>query len=248
MPLVMWSGGHDSTLALFKTLKENADSHDGKPVETLVVRHDQLHDVKLKAEDSARKRIKDALGSRNMTFNEMFVNMTSKGNCGISAPHGVPQAALWVMTGGMYVGDGDKLVCGYIKGDDALRADTAVRKLFDALMVTLGKKAELVFPLEDMDKPQVLNDLERAGLVEYCWTCETPNAAGEPCGTCLPCAHLDAAWYTLRKARKWNTERLTKRAFDRPVEVKESEPLKELSDEGEPAKALAEGGEHETSG
>ena len=53
--------------------------------------------------------------------------------------------------------------------------------------------SNLLFPTEWDEKSAVVEELNREGLLKYCWTCEWPTQNSMACGNCVPCKHMASA-------------------------------------------------------
>lgn len=217
MTVVCWSGGHDSTVALLRLARQS--SWD-KPVKALAICHPQV--AAAKENRAARVAIVERLRklghfvicqevtiSHKTAFEwkEVFKPQDKRAfYCEPSA--GTLQPILWIPTACMYLDEEEDLHMGYIRGDDIWHYRESVCYLFNNIQSLQYKKGKLVFPLEWEKKEDIIDELEKAGLLDLCWTCEAPKD-GAACRKCSPCRKL---WQAHKLHDKMKAEQ---RAADR---------------------------------
>lgn len=201
LSLVCWSGGHDSTLALLQLARKACWAN---PVKALAITHSQV----LGAEENrnARKAILNWMKANGyfVIYQEVQIKHTKGYEWNDTrVPHakrtftcensgGIMQPQLWIATASLYLDESEDLHMGYIRGDDVWHYREWMCDLFYNLKTLMHKKGDLQFPLEWMEKYEVIDQLKACGLLDLCWTCEAPDK-GKPCGKCAPCKKLDAA-------------------------------------------------------
>ncbi len=202
-PLILFSGGLDSTFLLFDRLK-----HHGN-VDVLYADGGQ-HIVKIHAEKLAREKIITALEKHTP---HRVINRYEVGKIGHAEADGVlklpsihrPQqtswflAALFTINPEIHTG----VEIGNVLGDDNLGYVADLSKAWHHLMraTRLGcfhyEPPAMRFPIMEFDKSRCWNALPE-DVRELVWTCETPKwgpnnegaNAAIPCGICVPCRTL----------------------------------------------------------
>jgi 7-cyano-7-deazaguanine synthase in queuosine biosynthesis len=207
MSLICWSGGHDSTLALLQLARKASSDN---PVKALAIVHPQI----LAAEENraARKAILAWMKAQGyfVIYQEVQIKhkkgyewndsriphakrvITCENN------HGAMQPQIWISTASLYLDKDEDLHMGYIRGDDVWHYREWVCDLFYNLKTLMYKTGSLQFPLEWTEKYEVIDQLKACGLLDLCWTCETP-IKGQPCGGCSPCEKL---WQAKQVSKK----------------------------------------------
>jgi 7-cyano-7-deazaguanine synthase in queuosine biosynthesis len=72
------------------------------------------------------------------------------------------------------------------------RRSMQIREQMPALSGRQGRQVEWLSPLAGMDKAEIVAAMPD-GLLELCWWCRTPDAAGRPCHDCHTCRQVDPA-------------------------------------------------------
>ncbi len=194
MSLVCWSGGCDSTLALFDLCKKSTEA---KPVRVVSVRHNQVGAAHAQAK--ARKAILAELRRRHYHIEAAEVRMTTQGQFR-AINGGTVQPVLWLSAVLPFLSGlkREKLVLGYIKEDGIWHYKSHLLHAFDYLCEMLGRsKSELVLPLEWTPKTEIITRLRKAGLYKLTHSCEKPQK-GKPCGKCACCQERRTAEWQLR--------------------------------------------------
>lgn len=217
--LYCWSGGCDSTLALYDALREQrvwtqkgkmvgevrsiAFSHPNVPAQT------QQRNARLSLLREFRRR---GLVTRHI---EAVVGESKRGPlyeaaAPIKTKWGSVQTQFWLGFATPFLFDGEDLVIGWHGGELDNQADVVTA--FDALQRIGDKKGSLQFPLREQTYYSVVSQLKDANLLDLCWTCEGFDAAtarrinlptrqiraGRPCGHCRKCVELKTALWQLR--------------------------------------------------
>lgn len=190
IPLVLLSGGLDSTFAFYREMvKGNCDV---LYVDTNVMQK------KRKAERLARENIVNIVEklTGNRVLERHFVDVTDTYKYGIEAK-AFEQPIMW-LTGAMVKvkpSRHSKVVISYVVGDQILSELHNLHKAWEALGVVT--KAEQVppleFPLRFHTKLMLLEEMPKE-LIGKTWTCEIPGTTNEDghmvydeCGECIPC-------------------------------------------------------------
>ena len=201
--IVVWSGGADSTRLLHEwSLKGSA----ANPVHAISITHNCIgYDGQADRERESRAKIKDYLISigRNIKFHEIEVRVPECiHNIGSTMGFGVHQANIWLGNIMPYLGDdNNKIVFGYIQGDDFFHYRHHVTNIIQQLSYISGSSAKVEYPLEWESKEDVLRYLYRNNLIDMVWWCEFPEG-NKPCGNCSSCHRHDQALYILRNKYK----------------------------------------------
>lgn len=217
LKLVCWSGGCDSTLALFEALgRQHVWFVDGEPrpeVRSIAITQPNVPAGREQAR--ARRRLLRELRSRGFTWNHLEVaiaqGVRERGRVRFwGQPRKMPdapiQSAFWIGVAPPYLEQDEDLVLGWVQGE--LDNQDRVRAAFDALQRMQGKTGALELPHATTAKAAVLDRLRAARLLELCWYCEGirprdvsiagPDVIGvlrdgRPCGQCNSCIdHLTA--------------------------------------------------------
>lgn len=186
VPLLLFSGGLDSTFMLQTALMEG-------DVETLYVSGAQCPN-KVKKELAARKRIIDKLERicKHRVRRDHVIQMENLLD-GSTPDHKFVQPMAWIY-GALKVSDGgdrhSELRIGYVNGDSIMVNLQNVLAVWDqAQHFTKWHPLPLVFPLMYMHKDDILHRLN-PHVWEDVWVCEMPKRKGAghtACGSCRPC-------------------------------------------------------------
>lgn len=187
-PLLLFSGGLDSTYLLYDLLQRS-------PVDVLYCDGGQ-HPLKILAERIARKKIIEAIEALGAPFKVR--NQYTADRFSLSQNPSVlfQQPPAWIF-GALSQIEADKhssLEVGYVSGDCALTYRHEMTRAWEALNeMCLSEKIPLRMPLMRHTKGEVLSALP-SELRALVWVCETPQLEEggespnvEPCGHCLPC-------------------------------------------------------------
>ena len=163
--LVMWSGGCDSTLVLYRDAR---DSTPNKPARALRIIHPQL--PANTQQQIARERIKREFVDRHLPVEYTEVSFTNKGDACIGD---FRQSALWISIGALHIRENENMLLGYIRSDTIWHSKWTLG-LFTALVNEMrAPGCQLLFPLEWKTKQDVIQELKEAKLVGLCWSCDS---------------------------------------------------------------------------
>lgn len=213
-PLVLWSGGVDSTAICDEFVKE------GKRFDVLYVNGGQGA-LKTKAELNAIREIMEYWESttydrRPPTVVEAKSNVTFA----YSPSGGFRQAIAWIVAA-LEVVDPTKhseVIIGYIAGDQILTELHAVQQAWKYMWAVgkIGPVVPIIFPLKYVTKVNVIATLPPE-LYTLTWVCEIPrNPHGDttilPCGECPGCVNREVEAFRYLKVfgkaigpDKWTT-------------------------------------------
>lgn len=191
---VVWSGGCDSTKALYSILNQLKNREDTRKVITYSFKHWQVSDVKMAKESEARSNFIKYCKDKDLPLGICNEIEIPKQTISIGRD-ACPQAAMWLSHVIPLIPDDSIVVCGYIKGDDFFNYDVFNNwaKIFIGLTNLYGKKAFPFFPLKYVSKEYVIEDLKRDDILKYTWHCECPNFDGTECNHCGPCIKFKMA-------------------------------------------------------
>jgi 7-cyano-7-deazaguanine synthase in queuosine biosynthesis len=214
--LVLWSGGCDSTLALYEALssqkiwavkQRNVKEIEQRPdVCALSIVH---HAIDCQGEQRrAREALKKEFKRRGLVCNYYDLEVRGTFTPSTGSGGGSPQGRLWLSVATPYLwGDDQDLVLGWHKGE--LDRIAEFRALFDALQRLGGKTGRLEFPLAHYDRRWILYALKEYGLLDLCWYCEYRGEGSHnkpprkllkaPCGTCEKCMDFEAARWSIKE-------------------------------------------------
>lgn len=192
--IVIWSGGADSTLLLCEWASYRSRHGYGDIIALTVTHHSMCNKDQFRCQVKAQREFKKfakAKGWNNIKYKTVRIGGTAK-NTG-------RQAFLWATQLMPYFSDGDYVGWGYTAFDDGfwhfsnefmdiLKAGNSYRRI----------EVEHKFPLEYLNKLDVIKGLRRHKVPPSCiWTCEKPKN-GRPCGACKKCIELFCACKELR--------------------------------------------------
>lgn len=176
--LVCWSGGRDSTLLLHNLLSE-----EDTIVRAISIIHEQVDDERQK---EARTKIKEKLVNKFREFTSFEVTISfDEGSPGAYVDNGLIQPVLWIPTASTFLKNEEDLYVGYIRGDDVWHARYQITEIFKNIQYIMGKSGDIKFPLEPMNKADVILELSRTGLLHDTWFCQENGPI--PCGKCSSC-------------------------------------------------------------
>lgn len=174
--LVLWSGGCDSTLTLLWALQaKNAQ------VRTISLIHPQLGaNVE---QTAAREKLKKKLEKKYGKFESLEFSLGD----GHINQYGMVQPVMWITNAAMTLSKHEDLLVGYIQGDDVWHYRSEILTMFRTCQKLTGKKGEILFPLEWLDKGEVIRYLHEERLLKDTFWCEHPKRIGRSCGKCSSC-------------------------------------------------------------
>jgi 7-cyano-7-deazaguanine synthase in queuosine biosynthesis len=184
-PLVLWSGGFDSTCLVIEKLQEG-------DIDVMYVRlenNERMQRREKKAIGKLKILIKDAnlKGSviNEFSFGYEYIDITK----GMFALPGLwLQAAVYLVNPQVH----SEINIGYVKGDDAWHYKSQIQKVYKSLLALVCDSQDVVplkFPYEWYTKADILAGMESfmynkqmMNLIYYC-----ENGAKSPCGSCGSC-------------------------------------------------------------
>ena len=101
--------------------------------------------------------------------------------------YGMVQPVMWITNAAMTLLEDEDLLVGYIQGDQVWHYRTEVLTIFQTCQKLTGKRGEILFPLEWVDKGEVIRYLHEEGLLKDTFWCERPKSIGRSCGECSSC-------------------------------------------------------------
>lgn len=191
VPLVLWSGGLDSTYLVWSNIS-NQNVIDTLYVE--ITNNEEMTDYEHTAIKNLKKSFKK---EQYLGFirNELTYVIPSKPDCKLI----LPQAAIWT-DAILWMFDPEKhshVEIGYIKDDDFWHYKEAIQELQKNLFSTFREQEiEVQFPLEWMSKSEIIDIYKSREigpeLLKKIHYCETSK---KPCGKCPSCKrHLTAIY------------------------------------------------------
>lgn len=179
LPLVMFSGGLDSTMMLSRMLKETQ-------VDVMYVSGPQ-GTAKSRKEEEARAAILLWMdNNRPYPVRSVIDFRLPEGDMQRGTKYG--QVLPWLY-GGMATANGRQhtsLAIGYVMGDDITEHLVNLEKAWDLLSnVSKSEPVKLTFPLRNTTKQQLLQEIP-SDLYKLIWYCEIPKE-GKACGRCEAC-------------------------------------------------------------
>lgn len=187
--VVVWSGGMDSTLVLDRVCSANIN----KCIWAHAVNWDMLNNLKVFKEKEARKNYLSY--AKKKGYNIAHRTIIVKANMG--APDlGLAQCLAWFSYVIPYLPKKSKVYLGYHSADDFWEKVNEVEAYVKSAAVIGGREITLVYPLQYMDKCEILEEFRLRKIPLSCfWTCENPKSKMFSCGRCTPCIKLKTAKY-----------------------------------------------------
>lgn len=183
-PIVIWSGGVDSTLVLAQLLKEGTDVYTGY----IKLANNKR---KTKRELKVRKKIKKIMKCypgkiiEDRIFDNININHSS-----LKVYGQFNQPPLWALGSAYLSKECSEVIFGYVKGDDFWGIynsfELAFKSLYEIIYTGRSETPKVSFPLKWDNKHRVYQDAIKEPWFPYCWTCENPKKK-KPCCDCLPC-------------------------------------------------------------
>lgn len=187
IPLILFSGGLDSTYLLWKQLQKG-------PCDVLYVTGDQFP-AKVIAEKEARMstltQLNGTMEYQVRTEIEVEVNTATKR--AFHNHHKFSQPSRWLMGAMLAISSGhhSELQIGYCQGDQIIAELEGIKQCWQLLQSfsNVGTPVPVVFPAVFQPKWRMLEELP-APLLKHVWICETPlldTSVIKSCGNCQPC-------------------------------------------------------------
>lgn len=160
-----------------------------------IARHPNLLRAQLKAEAVARVNYLNFARSKGYWIKhegiEFSGSFDAKGPKGEGPPG---QMWIWLTAISQCVADDDVAMFAYIKPDAMWHYKHEFVGAFEAIMALKGVEATVKFPFEWKAKKDILGDLKKAKVPDYCWwSCERPRGDGSRCGRCHKCVEIREA-------------------------------------------------------
>lgn len=210
LPLILFSGGLDSSYLLQEKLKEGN-------VEILYVRS-ALNEIKMEEEIKRRENIIKILEEKtgNKVRDRHLVDLGSA-PFGEIADQKFTQPAMW-LNGALIASDSRKhseLCVGYVNGDSIMFDVGHIHNAWHSLqsVCKTNQVIPIVFPLAYQYKQDILRFLEPS-VTRLIWYCEMPVknkfvdgndielSKVRPCGNCTPCVTMATTLFKWRKINK----------------------------------------------
>lgn len=188
--IVIWSGGADSSLVLWKKLLEcNRTSNDSVCAISFIP--DFIHEKKRKSEEIARERFKKKAKQHKYHFEHHTIKLEST----IELTGRLPQQITWTCLSTLYAPKEAIVSFGYHQGDDFWRISSYAQQVRININGAMGKNIDFEFPLSCTRKYEIIDEINKYGLSKCFWTCEENVNIRKPCGKCRPCITLKLAEY-----------------------------------------------------
>ena len=192
--VVIWSGGADSTWVLDHYAGVSSEDFPIRAVS--IVAHPNLNKEFLKAQSIAQKNYLVLAKKRGYHIEHEKVSVRGNlkwGNPPDSFIHASGQPVMWLSALIQAVGDGDRALLGYIRGDCFWHIRDKFEGAFNAMCALKGVKAELSYPVEYQHKAGVLRKLKEAKIPDRCWFSCDQTTDGRPCNKCSKCDDIKNA-------------------------------------------------------
>ena len=200
---VYWSGGFDSTalvLALWRKYRTT--------IHTISIVHKWVPTSK--RDKAARTRLMKIFAERGIKIENTEINVDRHGVCD---GRGLGQPGVWLSQLGNIASSNINVCFGYVRGDDIWHYIKSFRKVWEGFNeIREAKNSSLCFPIEFVDKLDILRYIKQEGLDKICNYCERDDddylGEAEPCGTCHSCTVHNIAIKELEKLEeKENAEK-----------------------------------------
>lgn len=187
VPLILFSGGLDSTYLLELKLREG-------DVETMYVSGAQSPD-KIQKELAARKAIIAVLEKEtgHQVRKDYSISLPDvMGGRNYVPDHTFLQPMMW-LTGALHVTNADRhseLLIAYVTGDGILSHLHQITQAWESIQgFTKTTSIPIGFPTMHFSKQNILDNISRRA-VQHVWVCELPETKRhtvKSCGNCVPC-------------------------------------------------------------
>lgn len=195
---VLYSGGCDSTLVLYETLKEYKDSYTN--VNTISFKSKQLAGSGVEAKK--RKEFIKFCSNEGLNVGEQLViDLDDNGSNGFkTGPWACPQPAIWLYNVLAFLPVDSIVLTGYIRGDDFLTFDVFNNwfNAYNGINNLFGKNIMMYMPLAFRTKDFIIKELISNKIDKFTSYCENPINS-KPCGECESC-NKHKAYYSLIKS------------------------------------------------
>lgn len=189
-PLILFSGGLDSTYLVYETLK-TSNVH-------LVYVVGNVYTEKMKLELEAREKIKkwftDNPHSEFKIVSDTVLHFEVGDHSQMFNGTRLPQPAMWLFPALYYYKAGmhTSVQIGYVKDDNALPYLVDLKSAWNSLTNVVKRDfIPLIFPITEVDKSYSYSILPKE-LRSLLWVCDRPLIDGNrktiECGTCTPCS------------------------------------------------------------
>lgn len=199
--IVVYSGGCDSTLVLYKVCERAKKL--GKRVYVLCIDSEECAtSAEHYMEERARDIFIEYMRKRGVEIRKFQFNAS------LNVPHdyvyesdngGNPQATIWLsaityLSG--YTLRGWNVYMGYVSGDCTIRSISDINNAFYYITeVNLGNSIRIVLPLQFRAKTWILEELHKHNIYNFTWYCENPHdgiirnweKSFKPCNECHSC-------------------------------------------------------------
>lgn len=217
-PIVVWSGGWDSTLVLMDTLRYN-----NKQVDAISFTLPGISALKMECEKIARKRFLEWLRVEHPSYSVNCKTIDFIYDEISIIPYGdFPQQVIWTILSSIFAPNDATVLFGFIQGDHYWGIEHSLHEASKQICSAMKKTVTWKNPLKSFYKYEVIQSIHQLGLQDICWTCENPQILMQPCGVCETCWKHKMALKEC-EMRELPMEKITVSNTD--VEVKESETL-----------------------
>ena len=181
--IVLWSGGHDSTLTLIRVTKEHSTMKNkviALTIKTTMVGQQQQENI-------ARKKIKKELlkDGYHIEFKEIDGNLILPIERGEFA---LPQQTLWSAVSAFYAPNNSIVYFSYIDSDSYWQLKQSMEQTFNSICKNLGKECKIEYPLRMYQKKEVIEDIPKK-YYKLVWFCENPKK-NKKCNKCHKCLEV----------------------------------------------------------
>lgn len=219
--LIPWSGGLDSTLVLYYALdywynrdkiwkinngfNEFIASESWQAPRTISIESNQINERQQILQKKSRDKLISFFNKKgwHFTHDEFKIDTNGMSN-GINGQFCQP--IMWITQCSLFVKE-EPLLMGWIRGDDASHYLDKFYETWKLLTKLNGKNSDLVLPLFEFRKYDIIKECKLKGILNKCWYCENPTIKNKSCNKCECCltmmsanmirSHLDKTDFTL---------------------------------------------------
>lgn len=191
-PMILWTGGVDSTVTLYRELQKNPPG----TIRTVTFLPDQVRTRQQEAEAAARKRLTKYFNDLGYRWHHTEQRM--EGLTVHVSP--CPQPMLWVGLAACVAAQQNTVMFSWLRTDYQPSIIQNAVEAFNSL-IKVGWPDEDVprptcsLPLIEMKKVRVYEEAHQAKFLKLCSWCEQPTEDLLPCGRCDCCISSRTAEY-----------------------------------------------------
>jgi 7-cyano-7-deazaguanine synthase in queuosine biosynthesis len=187
--IVIWSGGYDSTLCLWKELQMY------KEATAWSFEWSCIDKIKRESEKVVRNRFKEKIKRKGWNLKHEIIKIEHN-----IFPYGVSvmQACMFVPMSIYLAPNNSTIIFGFCWKDDFWMYCKQFEDLKQKQSELMSKNVELEYPIANLKKFQVIDEIKYFRLSRCVWTCEQPRKVMKECGRCETCLNKNFALRELK--------------------------------------------------